>query len=198
MSVLTLDPETHTYSDGTDRKWTSVSRVIDSVLKKSFDGVAPEVLANAADRGIKVEQYAAEILRTGGCTRPAGERTDLDSRLEAFYAWYDATNPRLIDYQKIVSDSDDGVAGCLDFLLEIKGKLAIVDLKCTANPEKAWALQLGAYSTYQHSDGCGVLHLNPKFAKGWIWREYEPMIVRSQWQSALAWFRTLQSLKVED
>lgn len=195
---ITLDHATHTYSDGSDRTWVSVSRVIDTVMKKSFEGVDPAVLANAAERGQKTERYCEEILRTGGCTMPAGERQDVQDRVEAFYHWYSEKTPTFIDAQRIVSSEADCVAGCLDFLLSDIDALCVVDLKCTASPEKSWALQIGAYMTYcPEARTCAVLHLNPKYKSGWIWREYDPLIVKSQWASALNWYKTLVSLKAE-
>ncbi len=197
--MMTLDAETHVYSDGTDRKWISVSRVIDSVLKKSFDGVDPAVLANAAERGRKTEDYCTAILKDGYVIIPEGEREDVRDRVKAFYDWFSTVKPALIASQKIVHGEVDGVAGCLDYLWVGHQGRTLADLKCTAQPEKSWALQLGAYVTYcdVETDECGILHLNPKFKNGWIWRAYDPMIVKSQWASALNWFKTLQSLKVE-
>ncbi len=197
--MITLDQETHVYSDGTDRKWVSVSRVIDAVMKKSFEGVSPEVLANAAERGRKTEDYCTEILKTGGCSMPAGERKDVEDRVTAFYGWYTTIRPAFIDAQRIVSSEADGVAGCLDFLLAIQRSRTIVDLKCTSQPEKTWALQLGGYATYTEGvEACAILHLNPKYKNGWIWRAYDPLIVKSQWASALNWYKTLVGLKADD
>ena len=197
--MISLDAATHTYSDGTDRKWVSVSKVIDAVMKKSFEGVDPDVLANAAERGIRVERYATEILTTGGCSLPVGERKDVSDRVEAFYDWYQKTSPLLLAAQEIVSSEADGVAGSLDFLLSVSERRTLTDLKCTASPEKSWALQVGAYATYcPQAQDCGILHLNPKYKNGWIWRPYDPLIVKSQWASALNWYRTLQSLKAEE
>jgi len=196
MSIV-LEPTTHTYRDG-DREYVAVSRVIDAVMKKSFEGVDPDVLANAADRGQKTERYCEEILRTGGCSIPAGERQDVTDRVAAFYHWYQQKTCTLIDAQRIVSSEADGIAGCLDFLLEDIDALGVVDLKCTSQPEKSWALQIGAYMTYcPEAQFCAILHLNPKYKNGWIWREYDPLIVKSQWASALNWYRTLQSLKAD-
>ncbi len=197
---LVLDAETHTYSDGTPRKWVSVSRVIDAVMKKSFEGVSPEVLENAAERGRRTEDYCTEILKTGGCSMPGTERRDVEERVTAFYDWYSQVKPIFIDAQRIVSNESDGVAGCADFLVRMPDthRVCLPDLKCTASVEKTWALQLGAYMTYcPEAQDCAILHLNPKFVKGWIWRAYDPLIVKSQWASALNWFKTLQSLKAE-
>lgn len=197
--TLTLDPETHIYSDGTDRKWTSVSKVISTVMAKSWEGVDPAVIANAADRGQRVENYATEILKTGGCVTAPNEREDVLERVECFYRWYEASAISLVAAQLKVSDEPNGIAGTLDFILSGTAGDAIVDLKCTAQPEASWALQLGAYSSMYPAphDVVGVLHVNPKYAKGWIWREYDPFIVRSQWASALNWYRTLESLKAK-
>jgi hypothetical protein len=199
--MISLNPESHIYSDETGREFTSVSRVISTVIAKSFEGVDPAVLANAAERGRRVEDYATEILKTGGCSIAAGEREDVVERVGGFWRWCEEAKPELIEAQKIVTDGEL-IAGSLDYAMLIGAGDYIVDLKCTASPEPSWALQIGAYVEMypkrpNYQPGCAVLHLNPKYKNGWIWREYDPMIVRSQWASALAWYRTLQTLKVK-
>ncbi len=194
---LVLDPETHIYSDGTDRKWTSVSKVISTVMAKSWEGVDPAVIANAAERGQRVENYATEILRDGGCSVGADERQDVQDRVGNFYDWYEAVKPDFISAQDILSDEVNRIAGTRDFKLLIDGLVVAVDLKCTASPEPAWALQIGGYDSMDPTEKCAVLHINPKYAKGWIWREYEPVTVRDQWRSALSWYRTLEQLKAK-
>ncbi len=195
--VLTED---HIYRDG-DRTYTSVSKVISTVIRKDIEGVDPAVLANAAERGIRTEQYATEILRNGWCHVPAAtERQDVQDRVACFYSWYEeAGKPELLATQEIVSDEANGIAGMLDWRILWNGRRVLVDGKCTANPEPSWRLQVGGYEemSAEKSDACGVLHINPKYAKGWIWREYDPFIVRSQWRAAVEWWKVLRSLKAE-
>ncbi len=197
--MMVLDPVSHEYSDGTERKWTSVTRLISTVIRKDIDGVDPAVLANAAERGIRTEAYATEILRTGSCTIAEGERQDVVDRVECFWRWYEIEKPQLIAAQIIVKDEINLIAGQLDFTLLWRDRRVLVDMKCTANPEASWRLQCGAYDSMSEEkhDEVGVLHVNPKYAKGYIWRPYDPMIVRSQWNAAVQWSKVLQTLKAE-
>lgn len=197
--MIEFNPEDHSYRDG-ERRFISVTKLISTVIRKDIDGVDPAVLANAAERGIRTEAYATEILSTGSTTIAAGERQDVVDRVECFYRWYEQEKPELIAAQQVVSDEGNGIAGQLDYLLRFgHAFVGLVDMKCTANPEASWRLQVGAYSSMTRNthDKCGVLHVNPKYAKGWIWREYDPLIVRHQWASAVQWWKVLGSLKAE-
>lgn len=193
-----LDREKHAYTlEG--KPLISVSRVLDTVIKKSFEGVDPEVLRNAAARGTLVERYATEWLATGGVVVPADERQDVIDRLEGFARFVDAFNPKLVVAQQLVWDSEQGIAGMLDFILEIQGVEWLVDMKVTASPEKAWALQLGAYlALSRHAGPAAILHINPKYANGYMWREYDSAACVKQWGAALAWYRVLEQLKTTE
>lgn len=197
MSIV-FTPEDHSYRDG-DRIYTSVTKVISTVIRKDIEGVDPAVLANAAERGIRTEAYATEILKTGGCSIAAGERQDVLDRVECFYRWYEQEKPELVAAQTIVHDDENGIAGQLDWTLLWAGKRVLMDCKVTSGAEPSWRLQVGGYDqmTLAQHEACGVLHINPKFAKGWIWREYDSFIVRSQWRAAVEWWKVLQSLKAE-
>lgn len=196
MSIV-FEPETHTYRNE-GREYISVTKLISTVIRKDIDGVDPAVLANAAERGIRTEAYATQLFRDGVVTTAPGERNDVLDRLECVERWWKEAKPEFIAAQTIVHDDVNGIAGQLDYSLRVGGKKALVDMKCTANPEASWRLQVGGYFEMSPDhDICGVLHINPKYAKGWIWREYDPFIVRSQWRSAVGWYKVLKSLKAE-
>lgn len=204
--MIVLEPETHIYRNTeTGATLTSVTRIIKAVMPTSIDTAPPDKVENARERGIKVEDYITELLKTGGCSLPAGERQDVQERVECFYRWYEEVQPEYLGSQIIVSDLETA-AGSIDYYLGVYGKKTIIDLKNTWNAEPEWKVQLGGYSDLaQYAErfgtnghhACGVLHIHPRFAKGWIWREYDPMIVRSQWNAALQWWKTLQTLKVK-
>lgn len=201
-ATIQLDEASHTYSLY-GKPFVSVSKVIDAVMKKSWEGVPAEVLANAAERGSIVEGYTTEMLRTGYVTPPNTERDDVLARMEGVERWYQTMNPVLIDAQRKVYSEELGVAGTLDYLLRIGNGICVgrwlVDMKCTAQAEKSWILQLGAYLDLlgEEVDGAAVLHINPSFAKGFIFRAYEVEAAKRQWRTALNWYRTLQELKAE-
>ena len=194
-----LEASTHIYSLG-GKPLVSVSRVIDAVLKKSWDGVDPATVENAAERGRRVEQYATTLFRDGYVEMPVGERTDVEERMEVVYRWWERHRPRLLAAQEVVWSEDDGVAGTLDFILEMDDGVLewLVDMKCTAQPEASWALQVGAYCELsRHSGPSAVLHINPKYKEGYIWRVYDTAQVKRQWRAALAWFKVLTELKAD-
>lgn len=178
----------------------SVSRVIDAVMRKSWEGVDPAVIENAAERGRRVEKWSTEMFRTGAVLPEGEDRADVLERLEAVESWYVQHAPVLIDAQRMVWSTQDEVAGMIDYVLKFRNqKRYIVDMKCTAQAEATWPIQLGGYSSLSEEkpDGVAVLHINPKFAKGYIWREYDPALVEGQWKAALRWYRVLQQLKAE-
>lgn len=193
-----LDHSQHVYTLA-GKPLVSVSRVTYSLIKKSFDGVDKAILESAADRGIRLETYGTHLLKHGTVTTEPDERQDVLDRLEALERWWIHAKPELIDAQRIVWCEKDCTAGTLDWLLLLNGKNYIVDLKATSQPEKTWILQLGAYYSMLPGfvDGLAILHINPKYMDGYIWREYDPMKAADYWRRALAWYRALQELKAE-
>ena len=191
-----LDHDIHQYTlEG--KPLTSVSRVLDAIIKKSFEGVDPEILRNAAERGKLVEAHATVWMSTGGVVA-VNERTDVLERLECFGRFMDHKKPKLLSAQQLVWDAEQGIAGMLDFILEIDRSEWLVDMKVTAQPEASWALQVGAYCELsRHSGPSAVLHINPKYKEGYIWRVYDTAAVKRQWRAALAWFKVLTELKAE-
>lgn len=187
-----------------------MSKVIYALIKKSFDGVDEETLRRAAKRGSLVEQYATELMRTGGIQvtwEGAGEDDEMRSgvmdRLEIFERWWSQRKPILHESQKLVFSEVDGIAGTLDWIIGFPetDDVFLVDCKCTAQPERTWILQVGAYLSMLESDYTvvvpAVLHINPKYKDGYIWREYDMAKACAYWQRALAWYRILQELKAE-
>jgi hypothetical protein len=196
-AVPVLDHAQHAYTLN-GKALVSVTNVIGALLKKSIDGVDAEVLRNAAERGTLVEQYSTELFANGSVQVPAGERNDVLDRLVSVERWWTRKQPKLIAAQQIVCDEENGVAGMLDFLLEIDGVEWLVDMKCTAAPDPSWALQVGAYAhMMNHVGPTAIFHVNPKYADGYIWRVHKTMAVRRQWESAIAWYRTVQELKLD-
>ena len=194
-----LDHSQHAYTLA-GKPLVSVSKVTNALFKKSFDGVDEAILKNAADRGIRLENYGTTLLRTGTVTTEPNERLDVLERLECFERWYLRHKPVLVGAQMIVWDEIDGVAGTLDWLLFLDGQYCIVDCKCTSQPEKTWIMQLGAYATMLDefpADRTAVLHINPKYKDGYMWREYDTEKAIAYWRKALDWYRILQDLKAE-
>jgi len=193
-----LDHSQHSYTlEG--KPLVSVSKVIYALIKKSFDGVNEAILKSAADRGMRLEAYGTELLKHGTVTTDPDERQDVLDRLECLERWWLYARPQLIDAQRIVWCDVERTAGTLDWLLWMNGKKYIVDLKATSQAEKTWILQLGAYYSMltESVDGLAILHINPKYSDGYMWREFDPIKAAACWKRALNWYRVLQELKAE-
>lgn len=181
-----FDAETHRYYLG-ETRLHSVSSIIKQVwpLKKSFDGkVDPQTLENARERGILVDRYATEYIRTGEVTTDVNERDDIKYEyLPAFVEWWnkqDATVP--VTAQVILHDATNEVAGTADLIVGDcfnprnffrDHEVCIYDIKCTSQEEVDWQYQLGAYGymlklMYPVEQlRLAVIHINPKrYSKG--------------------------------
>jgi hypothetical protein len=187
-------PSTHEYFHSpTNKKLTPVSRVIETVYSaKSWDGVKPEVVENARDRGIAVDRYMAEYIRTSLIRIEPDESPEVRDRVIAAHRiWEEEFSGLPAVSQKIVYSLQDGIAGTMDFWVD---QSIVVDLKCTYKPEKAWILQLGAYANYcqEPPRRMGVIHVTKD---GGTWIEYNVMSCAAYWRQGVSWWRTTNEMK---
>lgn len=199
--TVQLDPTTHTYydPDDPDKDYVSVTSVIRLLgIRKSFHGVNPAVLRFAAERGMAVESILYDLIRgqASSVTIPTLEQNGRTLResvmdfLPGVRRWLEDKKPQYVAHQVIVSDPQAGIAGTLD--LVIPG--FVVDAKCTSQEEMDWKLQVGAYcEMYPEDAEPAVLHINPKFKKGYIWRKYDSDQCQKAWR--LVRFAWMQSKK---
>ena len=99
----------HRYFKG-KKEFTSVGRVIKTLLPSTYDGVDPAVLEHARVRGERVDAYFSEYLRSGTVTLNAGEWQEVLSYLEKLIAWWDKQPAQVAQVQEIVYSEGDGIA----------------------------------------------------------------------------------------
>lgn len=171
--------------------------------KKSFDNgfVSDEVIDAAAGRGREIDRWCCLFAASNGTIEiPQGvelecEEAELDADLSAFARWWALSNPGFIASQLTVFNDDDGIAGTMDLKLILNGKVTIVDLKRTAAVEKSWGFQLGGLAAYDEDvEAIAVLHIHPKFAKGYIWRPYERDLWVSRWRQMAAFWKMCKGI----
>jgi len=205
---LRFDAETHTYWHGLEQ-YQSVSRVIKSVwpVKKSWDGVNPAIIENARERGILIDRYCCELVRTGRVETAADERLDVNAGVRAFTEWWREQEwwrepGAVVETQKILADPINGIAGTAD--LVIPG--GIYDIKCTSAIEADVAYQLGAYAymrgleaVYQWPPAVAVIHIQPKkYPSGLRVIPFDAAECVAKWLNLLAFYRDVRPLlKIE-
>lgn len=106
----------------------------------------------AADRGTAVHEEVLEQLA-------AGEIPDLDKLGEnrgygqAVLGWWLEAEPTVIASEAVVIDLDLRVAGRLDLLCELDGRVAVVDAKTSKWLSPKFAAQLAGYAVLAKSSG---------------------------------------------
>lgn len=190
----------HTYTYiPENRELDSVSKIVSTVYStKSWDGVDPEVIRNANERGTAVDQYMAAYVRTGDIVIPGSERRDVAERvLIAHRLWAETYEDATIqaESQKILFNLDDGAAGMADFAITYPDQsVRIVDLKCTYSTETSWLLQIGAYATYSGAGFADILHVSPAVYKktgGGRIIPYDVPFCKGLWADAIAWWKRM-------
>lgn len=186
----------HTYwHTPTGKELVSVSKVINTVFNlKSWDGVDPAVVENARRRGSAVDKYLTQYVRDQRITI-LNELHEVTERVVAAHRiWEEQFHGLPVEPQLIVYSLEDCVAGTLDFYVD---RRIVVDLKVTYSLERAWWLQLGAYSEYapESPERAGVIHVSPKVhKKGGIWIEYDVEACRRYWRHAVTWWKLSQQI----
>lgn len=182
----------HRYWMG-DVELASVSRVIATVYpKKSWDGVDMAVVERARIRGERVDHYLSEYVAKGNVTLNPGEWKEVDQRLDIAVRWWDRNIRGTVHVQKILHSEKDKVAGTADFVVGD----SVIDLKNTAQLEKSYKLQMGAYGEYADAGSLHVLHVNPKLYKeGCRLIPFDRDNCRALWRKAVTWFQTIREIE---
>lgn len=189
-----------------DKRLTSVSKVTNALLPTDFSGINPVVLECARLRGIFVDTYFCEWLADPLNVMPLadvvpmvapkfperGEQHAADTvqRIERLLEWWQKSGMRCLATQKVVHSEVDGVAGMMDLSTD----RGIFDLKCVSELRPVYALQLGAYASYDDlaPQGVGIIHVQKDRIK---MVPYDPAKVRRQWRAAVDWFNTAKELQ---
>lgn len=177
----------HAYYVGI-RRLTSVSAVIKRILPTDYSGVPPDVLETARIRGVAVDSYFSEYLRTGNVTIAAGERQDVLDRLTMLIPWWDKNGWQVMDVQRTVYSEADGIAGTYDFAVNEE---TVYDLKCVSALQPSYALQLGAYLTYGGFEIAGIVHVTKDRVR---LVKYDAARCRRQWRAIVEAWKVCQEL----
>ncbi len=125
----------------------------------NFDGVPPEVLEAAADRGQRVHT-ACHAYVMGLFDNP-GE--DAQGYVDGFKAWFDRRVDDVFGAEielKSQSGFDcfSGVVGHPDLIVKMKGEetLTLVDIKTPATLLRIWNVQLAAYKALSFKNGIDI------------------------------------------
>lgn len=183
--------EHHSYFYG-DRRLNSVTSIIKFMCPTDYSAVDPVVLENARTRGVLVDRYFCEYLRSGHLHIDADEREDVKDRLKLLIPWWDRQGFEIHEVQEIVFSKEDGVAGCLDLRIGIKSGSAVYDLKVVSSLQKAYGLQLGAYLTYGNADEAGIVHVTKDKCR---LVKYDAEKCKRHWKTLIDAFNLIQEYK---
>jgi hypothetical protein len=200
---MTLCHVCHRYAKN-GKEYTSVSRVIKDLVPADYSGVDPVVLEIARLRGTYVDGYFSDWLRDPNdvMTLPEvremvipqfpreGEKhaEDTINRIDMLIEWWIGKGWKATGVQKTVYSDIHRVAGTLD--LRTDGLIA--DVKCVSSLQPNYALQLGAYSTYDAASSIAIIHVTKDKVR---LVEYDNQKCQTQWLNGLVWWQTRQELK---
>ncbi len=140
-------------------------------VKANFD--------HAHDRGVRVDKYGQEFVRTGQARIVAGEWVEVKELTEKLVVWLQQQkNGTPIETQVIVHD--DEIAGTLD--LRIDG--CIADVKATYDAGgMVHRLQLGAYAALSKKDvdSVGIVQVTKRFKEA-KWMPFDVEECIKQWR----------------
>lgn len=195
----------HIYRKGT-QTFTSVSKVIKTVLPADYSKVDPTVLEIARLRGTFVDSYFSEwLVNPDGMMDLTtveqmiapefprdGEKhaKDTTNRIDMLLDWWIGKNWKVRAVQKIVYREAHGVAGQLD----VDTEEMIVDVKCVAELQPNYKLQLGAYHEYSGDtrDPVGIVHVTKDKVK---LVKYAANDCGNHWLSCVDWYLRLGELR---
>lgn len=172
LQELTFNEERHYYNVN-GRAIRSVSHYLKPISTQVYGEIDEAVLKKAADRGTAVH-FAIELFANYGAIEIAPE---LQGYFNAFLDWFGKYNPKILASEYRTYHPVYWYAGTLDLIVEIGGRIILVDAKCTAELKSYLvSLQDAAYSeaAIQHGiqiDGIAALHL--KRDGTFVFEEYD-------------------------
>lgn len=210
--VITLDAASHRYYAGLV-EYASVSSVIRAVfpVKKSWDAVSPEIIENARLRGIKTEEFINSYIRGESITVPSDSDLGIETRendtvingVEAFIGWWEKQDDdtQTVEIQRILHDDAHLIAGTADLVtsdvLGIKPSV-VWDIKCVAQLEKEYALQIGSYG-HMHggSPALRIIHIHKSIKGGIRIVPYDTLDCIRRWLNLIAFYEDCKPFLTE-
>ena len=147
MKDLFFDTDSHKYYyKGRPVPCVSdVLRVIDTI---ALSGIPGNILRNAADKGTRIHE-ATEDFEYGLLVIDeewSAENQDIEPYVRAYIAWAEKFNEFPIASEESLFSETTGVAGTIDLVKEINGKLALIDKKSSSRLSYLrCAIQLNIY-----------------------------------------------------
>jgi hypothetical protein len=160
LPELLYDDEKHYYRVG-GKFIRSVSHYLKPISTQVYGTIDEAILKAAAARGTAVH-FAIEIFANYGAIEIAPE---LQGYFNAFLDWCGKYSPKILASEYRTYHPIYWYAGTLDLIVEINGRIILVDAKCTAELKSYLvSLQDAAYAeaASQHGiriDGIAALHL---------------------------------------
>ena len=126
-----------------------------------LQNIDPDILANAARRGTKVHQICEGIAQNLG---EIGIDDETWGYVESFKKWW-GEGQDVATMEERFWDDEFHITGQVDFIIKTEAGLAIVDIKTSSRPSKAWQAQGSAYAYLAKKSGYDIkriifLHLN--------------------------------------
>jgi hypothetical protein len=166
-----------------DKQLTSVSRILKDCFPATYDGVAPEVLENARDRGVQLDALISAYV-VGKLTEfPVGTRHDVIDLFEKFQGWWDRQGFKTIEAQVVVHDSE--VAGTID----LRADGFKFDVKCTYDLLYTHHIQIGGYSQLDENPTGAIIHITKRLKA--------PRIIETPTQAYEDWMTTRDFWKLK-
>lgn len=196
----------HRYFKG-KREFTSVSKVIRTLLPADYSKIDPTVLEIARLRGVFIDNYFCEFLRDPESVVPLEQVEDMIApefprdhaknaaevveRLTRLLAWWYLKGFKLKQVQEIVYSEKDGIAGTFDIATEEM----ILDLKCTAELNPNYELQLGSYlhmdsQQFPLREGA-IIHVTKDKVR---LVPFDAKRAKKRWVTCLDWYKCRQEL----
>ncbi len=157
-------PEHHRYWRG-PKELVSVTKVLKNTwpIKPDFSQARPEVLENARDRGVVVDDLFSRYVNGALDRIPAGTRQDAVQLFFKLRRWWDGRKHEEPKAQVMLADDD--LAGTCDVL---DGD-SMYDVKATYNIEKIYPIQLGGYAQLHFASfqrpikKLGIIHVTERY-----------------------------------
>ena len=120
--------------------YTRISQIIQ--LYSGYGDIPEHILSAACERGTKVHELIEAILY--GIGTPYIQES-LRGYIDSFHLWYEKYHDAGFCSHRRWYDAENMITGECDCTVTMDGKRTLIDFKTSAQYNKAWLLQAGAY-----------------------------------------------------
>ena len=140
---------------------------------------ADEEKEAGGDRGTAVHSGIGSLLR-GETLKRVEFPEEAWPHLRTFVNWYEDTRPTVLANEKVVYDLRRRIAGTLDLLIEVDGRIGVVDEKTAKyiyrsaeHQSNEYAVLLNNMQDEIRADFAGVLRTNSKHRRGYEYKVWD-------------------------